>query len=270
MAHKLSRIHRELLAIFKRYGIGKPVTVAQMRESLPGDISAQENLHRRIRALRDFGYRLPYSAKHGAYILESEEPTGETADTDPIPGRLKAEVLLAAGGRCQMCGKTVAEDGIRLVVDHRVPRKWHGRTERENLWPICEECNIQKRHFFAAFDPKIMRHCMKYEQPIQRIGELLKVFAGKPVPRQLLEVVGQDEQWSRRLRELRELGWNVETLIDTSMKGRQKYVYRLVESKPWPPSISVALEEHRRAVRIGGKPGHPSPGSESATRTAED
>jgi len=171
-----------------------------------------------------------------------------TADSNPVRARLAIEVLLRANGQCELCGKTIADHGIALIVSCRLPGSWGGRMRRKNLWAICADQRC-KRALFARFDGAAVRRGMKFGQPIERIGELLKAFRRNPVPRGLLEAVGDGDQWARRLRELRELGWKIESVRDPNRIGRRRYAYRLVTSRPWPPDVAAALKAKRKHAR---------------------
>jgi hypothetical protein len=230
-----------ILEAFLKHGVGKPLPLVQLRKMLPADLGNQEELPRRIRDLRARRYPIRYQKRGNSYTLLSEEPVGKKADIEPISGRLSAQIRLIAHGVCQMCGKTIAEDQIKLVVDHRVPRDWGGATEADNLWAICEPCNIAKQAFFSTLPKSVMEKCMTPKDPTVRIGELLKAFEGKTCPRSLLEVVGQDDEWTRRLRELRDLGWKVETSSDPNGKGRYRVGYKLIKSLPWPNDVRAAI-----------------------------
>ena len=48
------------------------------------------------------------------------------------------------GCRCQYCGATPAEDEIKLVLDHIIPRSKGGYDTAGNLVTACERCNISK------------------------------------------------------------------------------------------------------------------------------
>lgn len=53
-------------------------------------------------------------------------------------------VLQRDGFRCRYCGQEAA-DGVRLEVDHVVPRSAGGSDNMSNLLTACEECNQGKR-----------------------------------------------------------------------------------------------------------------------------
>lgn len=65
--------------------------------------------------------------------------------------RLRMEVLMEHGHRCQSCGATpkdvtISGAGVRIVVDHIKPllKFWHLRLDRNNLQVLCDECNMGK------------------------------------------------------------------------------------------------------------------------------
>ncbi len=254
MAQGLRDIHAAIETVLKGWGEGHQFAIEDLRAALPPEFAGQGDLPRRLRDLRSWtGYKVP--AKGKTYTIVSLKRGKKTANTDPVSGKLAAQVRLAAHGRCQMCGKTIADDGIKLVVDHRVPREWGGSsTDPDNLWAICEPCNIAKRDFFATLPVSVMSRCMSPKEPTERIGELLKAFEGKLCPRSLLEVVGRDDDWPRRLRELRDLGWKVEHCYDTTAKGKYRNAYKLTKWLPWPADIRQAIAE--AAAKRGAKALH--------------
>lgn len=250
MPPRLRRIHLEILRVLKEQGIGNSITLDIIDELLPEDLQGQKDLPRRIRELRSrarYKIRNHKADGNSYYTLESLEPGTTVADTQPISGKLRAKIRLQANGRCQLCGRTIAEDGIKIVVDHRIPREWGGPTEEENLWGICEECNIQKRDYFSTLPKDIMERCMGFRDPTQRIGELLKAKTGEIVPRWLIAAVGMDDEWTRRLRELRDLKWKVKCVRVSGEHGASRFAYKLLSSQPWPDDIREAIRLAARA-----------------------
>ena len=58
------------------------------------------------------------------------------------PG-LRYDILKRDNFRCQICGRT-ARDGVTLEVDHKKPIARGGKTEPNNLWTLCWDCNRGK------------------------------------------------------------------------------------------------------------------------------
>jgi 5-methylcytosine-specific restriction endonuclease McrA len=171
-------------------------------------------------------------------------------DEGDINIRVKFEVRRAAHGRCQLCGKTIVEDEIKLVVDHKKPRTWDGTNDRDNLWAICEECNARKKAYFNSMDPNLMKKVTAHESVHVRIGETLKaVGVGNRTPPWLLDVVAdQEEDWRRRLHELRcaVIGWEIETAGYKTESGRKKVDYVLRSCKPWPADPTGTIRRFKR------------------------
>lgn len=62
---------------------------------------------------------------------------------DPVPPRVRFQVLQRDGFRCAYCGKS-QQDGATLHVDHVVPVIDGGESEEGNLVAACDECNLGK------------------------------------------------------------------------------------------------------------------------------
>jgi 5-methylcytosine-specific restriction endonuclease McrA len=171
-----------------------------------------------------------------------------------ISRALRAEVL--QHGRCEMCGRHTSE-GIRLQVDHKIPGSWGGTDEIENLQALCEDCNEGKKDRFAHYENRAseIASVIHYEEPHRRIGELLKAFDGEWVPTDLIRFVASAQQfqedYQKRLRELRVLGW----IIDNERRlegGRHVSYYRVTHWEPWPEtSIRAEIRRRERASKPG-------------------
>lgn len=163
----------------------------------------------------------------------------------------KDRAIVLREGRCYMCGKTPREDGIKLQVDHIIPRSWGGTNHISNLQPLCEQCNRGKKDHLATFDEYAdrARKAVGHEEPHMRIGELLIAFDGNWVPGDLVGAVASakqyQEDWQKRTRELRELGWIIETRKRKDVSGRMMTDYRAAHWEPWP-SGSIRAEISRR------------------------
>lgn len=152
--------------------------------------------------------------------------------------------------RCAQCGRTPNEHGVRLHVDHKIPREWGGTNDRENLQALCSECNEGKKNLYASYDEFAdeIRAAIAYDDVYVRIGELLKAFADadKWAPDEVIEMVaearGPQRYWEKRMRELRHLGWTFVPHLKT-VDGRRRTEWELTHSEPWP------AEGPGRAVR---------------------
>ncbi len=88
-----------------------------------------------------------------------------------------------------------------------------------------------------------------------RLGETLKAFKGDPVPAATLDYVANQDGWKKRVRELRYLGWEIESFNrKVGEGGRVSSYYRLVKSRPWPedPTGIIRQYERDRAERNRG------------------
>lgn len=231
----------------------RPASRAEVRLFLETVFPAAVDLDRALRDLRIYfildelregdqtRYRLSGWVQHPAPVVDP-----------PISDRLRAEVL--APQRCAQCGSTPLKDMVKLVVDYRLPVAWGGVAEPDNLQPLCEQCATGKQQYMeihAVHTDKI-RMAASYDEPQRRIGELLKAFSGGWVRTDLLSMVASakeyQEDWQRRLRDLRFLDWEYTHEKRRNEGARVWTYYRLIQSQPWPNNIHAAIkaEERRR------------------------
>ena len=225
-----------------------PLTMREIRDRLV-EIGTQEQLDRRRRELnRYFEIEKTHSGANTRYRLAGVLP--QSADVSAgISERDRAAVL--RHGRCAMCGRTPLEDHVKLQVDHKIPRDWGGDDALPNLQPLCEECNRGKKNLFSSYSEFAdeIRAAILHDSVHVRVGEILKAFDGRPVRSDILEMVGSppgdyQEDWQKRLRELRVLGWEI-TTSRRREDGRVRAYYTLKRSQAWP-SGSIRGEITRR------------------------
>lgn len=229
---------------------GTPLSMPEIRERIGGDMASHEQLQRRRRDLNPF------------FLIEQTRAGPETRyelkarkESQRVPGsgiseRVAAQVL--QHGRCAMCGRTPLEDGVKLQVDHKIPKEWGGTDDADNLQPLCEEHNRGKKAFFATYDTHAdrIREAIGFDEVHKRIGELLKAFAGEWIPTDLIGIVASanqyQEDYQKRLRELRALGWEFES--KRAKEGRRIVsYYRLDHWEPWPDgSIRAEIRNRER------------------------
>ena len=58
--------------------------------------------------------------------------------------KVRFEIFKADNYKCQICGASVKEDGIKLEVDHKLPVSKGGTNDKSNLWTLCFNCNRGK------------------------------------------------------------------------------------------------------------------------------
>jgi hypothetical protein len=258
-------IHLRMIEVMKRFPEG--VSIGQIRHELGLRPDEHAHLDKRKRDLKQWFVIekrrttvLINGKKQPLHLYKYVGDKSESKDEGAVSEKLRAEVIHAAHQRCQMCGETVDRHGISLVVDHKKPRDWGGTNDRDNLWAICERCNGGKKAYFSSLhmDPAIMKRITAFESIHVRIGETLKaVGVGKRIPPALLEVVANQEDWQKRLRELRYpvIGWKIDPVPYKTESGKKKVDYVLRKHEPWPddPTGKIRRYEQARKRRNRGE-----------------
>lgn len=228
--------------------------IQEIRELIQIDKDTHQHLDRRLRELDPF--HIIKRKKVGLktkYIYREERPAGDW-EYNTITKTQRARALHKASGRCQMCGKTIVDDDITFHIDHKIPESWGGKTEDENLWAICSECNEGKKNYFSSFDPSLMEEVLKHKSVHMRIAQLLHAKEGEWVEADLIEFVASfytyQDDWKKRLRELRYFGLE----IKSSRRKREKRSisrYKLINwvKLPDDPTKVARQYEKDRATR---------------------
>ena len=244
MTRKNEAIHERLLQILRSHADG--ISITEIRRELKLAATAQQHLDRRIRDL-DARFIIKRERRGPQVLYKLVGPRAAPLDARVIDRTLRARVLYLGDNRCQMCGRTVEEDGIKLHVDHKVPRDWGGPTEEDNLWPLCSDCNLGKRNFFSSITDPRVRSAIAHGSIHVRIGELMKAFKGEPVPKAYVQIVAYThDDYEKRLRELRELGWRYRA-IKRKEEGRVRTYFVLEHWRPWPEDPALAIRQAERA-----------------------
>ena len=249
----LGHIAESALALLKQHPEG--LTMAEMREMLNATADTQEHFNRRVRDIRKL-YTLEATKRDGktVYVLGGARKA-PTADGGQVSEKLRASVIHKAHGRCQMCGKTIEDDGIKLQADHKIPQSWGGPTTEDNLWAICEACNRGKRNYFASFNAEEVRRVANIESVHERIAHFLRLHMPNPVPAYAIEFVAnlKDQQldWRKRLRELRyePVGLKIDVTKKRDDKGVQSF-YALKEWRDLPADhVKLIKDFEKRGSR---------------------
>jgi 5-methylcytosine-specific restriction endonuclease McrA len=240
-----------------------PLRMQEIRAKVEGILGrANEHTDRRLRDTRTYfrvtAERVPTSLNEYVYRLEGwRKDAGTRTQRTKIPGSVEAAVIEAYGARCAHCGKSPKEDGVRLVIDHKIPLELGGTNDVENLQLLCTYHNHIKQARFAEYDEytDALRVSINLDEPHLRIGELLKALQGKAVPVDLINLVAREENRgdpTRRLRELKPLGWDIRST--RRKEGRRTISYYVCRHwEPWPPEGPRAainrLEADRKRKR---------------------
>jgi 5-methylcytosine-specific restriction endonuclease McrA/predicted transcriptional regulator len=220
------------------------LTLPELQERIP-EFAAQTHFSRRLRDGDKVFVMERLREGHGVRyrITGLREKAAEVARISP---RVRARVLFRDGSRCQMCGASPAKDAeVQLEVDHKIPLHLGGTNDEDNLWTLCRPCNQGKRAFFATMDEHAdkLQHALGHDEVHRRIGETLRAFGpGVEIPSNVLEVAASSKQyqedWHRRLRELRDLGWDYK--VDKRKQGnRIASFYTLTKDGGWPATGTI-------------------------------
>ena len=89
-------------------------------------------------------------AKSSTNTSQDEKPLGlkkGKVNKSAIHLRInRFEIFARDGFRCRYCGKTPQEDGVKLCVEHIIPKSQGGSDATANLITACYNCNISKRN----------------------------------------------------------------------------------------------------------------------------
>ena len=146
----------------------------------------------------------------------------------------------------------IEKHGISLVVDHKKPRDWGGTNDRSDYGRYAKSATRERRltsRPWQNVDADTMRKVTSHESVHVRIGELLKaVGVGKRTPSSLLEVVADQDDWQKRLRELRYpvIGWEIDTILHKSKSGKKQADYILKSFKPWAMNPTATIRQFER------------------------
>ena len=79
--------------------------------------------------------------------------------------RVRFQVLARDGFRCQYCGAASTDDGIRLEVDHILPRANGGTDDLDNLITACHICNRGKSSMVIEAMPERKTYAVELPPP---------------------------------------------------------------------------------------------------------
>ncbi len=173
---------------------------------------------RRVRELSQEGWDIETTAN--GYRLRSDKKQDVGTVRSGISAKLRYKILKRDKSCCRRCGRSV-DDGVKLVVDHKIPVDWGGLTEESNLWTLCEECNLGKKAYESDVDATVMKKIMNLRSAKDRIRAYFEHKPNVRITREEIQIVAGISEYARRIRELR----NQERMNIQVSGGRGDYVY---------------------------------------------
>lgn len=143
-----------------------------------------------------------------------------------IDQKTRYRILQRDDSRCQRCGRGVAE-GARLVIDHKIPVEWGGLTQDDNLWVLCEECNLGKKHWFKDESAEEMKQLMAESSGYRRLEMYFTMHPNEVINVAKLNVVAGIRDWPRTLRSLREKSkMEISYVRPSAESPKEGYIYK--------------------------------------------
>ncbi|PEF48497.1 hypothetical protein CON22_00215 [Bacillus cereus] len=188
---------------------GKSRLLEYFKGNVGRDLSRDElatvaNVHdwqRTVRSLRkDDGWDIE-TLKNG-YRLNSLTQKETDTKREAINDRLRYAVLHRDNSKCQRCGKSVA-DGVTLHIDHKTPVDMGGKSTLDNLWTLCEQCNLGKKNLFSDEDNAKMKIVLSQTSGYQRLKVYFELNPNKIITPEKLQIISNIRDWPRALRDIR-------------------------------------------------------------------
>jgi hypothetical protein len=97
------------------------------------------------------------------------------------PSRLRREVEIRAGGRCEYCRAPQAVCGYCFHLEHIVPRAAGGSNGLENRALACAACNLAKGDRTSGVDPESKRTVSLFDPRAHAWGEHFRFDDDSPI-----------------------------------------------------------------------------------------
>lgn len=211
----------KILKYFKEH-VGEQIPRDTLKE-LVDNVGSWE---RSLRTLRDDGYVVEYDRSTKCYCFPYAEPQNDPKDDRYISNKLKSLVMIRDNSTCQMCGKTVKDDHIRVQIDHIIPHSWGGQTVLENLQVLCSNCNEGKKNYVQGEDPGLMAKVSQATSTKERLKLYFEHYKDQPIDVDRLSVVARTREWTRALRYVRsDYNMDIEYVPKNKNKNISKEYY---------------------------------------------
>ena len=210
---------KKLLDLFME-NVGKPLSKEKLAET-----AAVFDWARSIRTLRQEGYEIELLTD-GAYVLHSVEMKDTGNKRENIDAKTRYRIMQRDHSTCQRCGRGIS-DGVKLAVDHKIPVDMGGDGSDENLWILCEECNLGKKHWFSDQNAEEMKKLFSEKSGTKRLEMFFDMHPNELLDPSKLSVVSGIRDWERTLRSIRQnTGKNIEYVRKDPSTGTEGYIYK--------------------------------------------
>ncbi|WP_216831121.1 HNH endonuclease [Alkalihalobacterium elongatum] len=184
-----------LLEHFKK-NVGKDLCRKEL-----SNVAGVHDWQRTIRSLRkDDGWDIE-TLKDG-YRLNSLTQTATDTKREPINDKLRYAVLQRDLSTCQRCGRGI-KDGVKLHIDHKTPVDMGGKSTLDNLWTLCEQCNLGKKNLFSDEDNEKMKVVLSQPSGYQKLKVYIELTPNKILEPEKLQIISNIRDWTRTLRDIR-------------------------------------------------------------------
>ncbi len=209
---------KKLLLLFTN-NVGAPLSKEKLAET-----AAVFDWARSIRTLRQEGYDIELLG-NGSYILHSLKLRDNGNKRETIDAKTRYRIMQRDGSICQRCGRGIP-DGVKLAVDHKIPVNMGGDGLDDNLWILCEECNLGKKHWFSDQNAEEMKAIFKETSASKRFELFFDMHPNELIEPSKLSVVAGIRDWERTLRLVRQkTGKKIEYVRKDPKTGQEGYIY---------------------------------------------
>lgn len=210
---------RKKLLLFFQENIGKALT----KEKL-ANVAGVYDWARSIRSLRQEGYDIEL-LKNGSYVMHSTTKSSSGTKRVGVDSKTRYRILQRDNSVCQRCGRGV-NDGVKLAIDHKIPVELGGENSDDNLWVLCEECNLGKKHWFSDENAESMKRILAEKSGTKRLEKYFEEHPNVLIEPATLQVVSGIRDWERTLRMIRQNKNKVIRFVKKEKEsGKEGYIY---------------------------------------------
>jgi hypothetical protein len=210
---------KKLLGLFQT-NVGKPIIKDTLAKT--ADVF---DWARSIRTLRQEGYDIEL-LEDGSYVMNSLKIKDTGNKREAIDAKTRYRIMQRDNSICQRCGRGVV-DRVKLAVDHKLPVDMGGDGSDENLWILCEDCNLGKKHWFSDQNAEEMKVLFKEKSGFKRLEMFLDLHPNEVLEPSKLSVVSGIRDWERTLRLIRQnTGKDIQYVRKDSENKEEGYIYK--------------------------------------------